>query len=114
MFKPVQEYKIAVTGTASAALAIPEIASLYARGFKPQLLFFAKSCDIVKKTGEDQFVTAATAAATSTRDAGNNIIPEGAVMGEGVLQDVTHISAISDDGASTGTLYVTVGYGEEI
>lgn len=109
-FRPVQQYKIAVTGTASTALAIALIPAALNK-YNMQAILYAKDIDIVAKLGDDTVVADATAT-SSALVAGNFTTPNGAVMIIGMEHGQTHISAISEDESSSGTLHVTVGYNE--
>lgn len=105
-FIPLQEYKIAVTGTASTSQAISEIPAILRMGREPQAQLYAKGCDIVYKFSD----TEATADATATsnkRVAGNFTIPVGAILMNTAFPNV---SAISEDETSSGTLIITIGY----
>lgn len=109
-FKPLQQYKIAVTGTASTSQAIAEYDDILTMGLEPQAVIYAKTCDIVYKFSD----ASATADATATSNklvAGNVLVPVGAIF---INMAGANLSAISEDEASTGTLFVTIGYNEDI
>lgn len=57
-FKPVQQYKIAIAGTASVAQQINELATIRALGKHPILKLAALSSHAVVKVGTDSSVTA--------------------------------------------------------
>ncbi len=108
MFKPVQQYKIAVSGTSTAAQALAETDALS----KPQALLYAKGCDVVVALGTSA-VAAADGSATSNKlVAGMFLIPEGSVMCFDLNGLDDYIRVISEDELSTGTLFVTIGQGE--
>lgn len=105
-FRPIQQYKIAVSGTASSSQAIAEYAKIQSLGIDAQAVFYAKGCDIVYKL-DDVSVTASPVATSNKLVAGNVMIAQGAIM---TNLAGGNISAIAEDGSSTGTLYVTIGY----
>lgn len=111
-FIPVQQYKIAVSGTATAGQLITEFDSPIYNAREIQATFYAKGCDVVYKMSDDSGVTADATPTSNKLVAGNTLIPAGSIM---LFSSVKkYISVISEDEASTGVLFMTIGYNEQI
>ncbi len=109
MFRPLAQYKIAVTAAASTSLALPEVATILSLGKDPQAIIYAKSADIIYKFSDATGVVADNTATSSKEAAGNILLPAGAIY---TVLAGANISAISEDGVTDGKLFVTIGYGD--
>ena len=108
-----EQYKIAVTGTATAGLAVPEILTVKNRRQQVQVEMFASGCGMVVKFGDSTVTADATPDATTKKlPKGNIQVPEGAVVVYAVPANATHVSVISDDESNTGSLWMKIGQGE--
>lgn len=110
MFTPLAQYKIPTNASAvpTANLAIPEVATILSLGRIPQAIMYAKGADIIYKFG-DSTVAADQTAPAGKEVAGNYLVAGGAVY---TVPAMGNLSAVSEDGATAGTLFVTIGYGD--
>ena len=109
--RPERTYKINITGSASTALLLSQGES------RRQYKIRAKGTDVIYKFG-DETVVASNTVTDSQYAEGNHDIADGAIELGDIKRDspseAVYISAMAEDGASTGTLFVTVGYGEKV
>lgn len=111
-FIPIQQYKIAVSGSASAAQAVLEFADPIYNAKEIQAIVYAKGCDVVLKMGDDNTVAADPTATSNKLVVKNTMYPQGAIILIGEVHK--YVSVISEDATSTGTLFMTVGFNEKI
>ena len=102
----IQQYKIAVTGTASTA----QIISLEGLSLRDglQARIFTKGTDMTFKFGGSSVVADATA--TSNKLVARNVTQaSGNTELYALSEGMTHVSVISEDETSTGTFHMTIG-----
>lgn len=113
MFRAIKEYKISVSGTPSAPLALPvPVDGGVVERSDLQYRMRAKGCDVVvlMSDGTEQ---ASASVSSSARPDRNFSIADGAIELFGDNEVKSHISVVSEDGSSSGALIVTLGVGED-
>lgn len=114
------QYKIPVGASASDPVALPELkAAKNSKTVKrAQLELYAKGCDAVVRLGGGAVVASAAVDAESLKMPDGSIqIPQGAILlyeiPDELVATATHASVIVD-GTGTGSLYMKIGYGENV
>ena len=109
IWQSLQQYYVAVTGSALTGLSIPEIQTIRDMSVQPAARVRAIGCNVNFKFGDDTVLASATVTA-SKLPVGNINIAEGAIEIFNITQSQNYISTISDDATSTGNLWVDIGY----
>lgn len=105
-----RQYKIAVSGTASAAQSLPEVTTLWGSLIPPAARVEPDGTDIVVKFGDASVVADATATANKL-GVGNFHAQNGVVELFSMQNSDTYVSVISSDEVSTGTVWICIGRG---
>lgn len=113
-FKPIKTYVIPLTTTPSTAIELSEVDTLRdtAPRVVPQLMISTVGCNALASLGGSG-VEADDTVTGDTFSGNNSPYLQNSIMIIGVRPNTdNHISAVAL--AGTGTMYVTVGYGEDV
>lgn len=111
MFVPVREYKLSVATTAPGSPQALNFTGLPKLGANCQVQLVA-TVDTVVKFGNST-VAAATTLTGGARADGNFTVPAGLPIPFAIKDDQTHVSFMSENGSATGSLFLTLGYGDD-
>lgn len=111
-FKPCKQFKTAIGTSASAAQSLDSTPYPYAGNNRTrQVRVYARTADMVVKFGDNTVSADKTVTSSAYADR-NFFVPAGALEIFDLQTNETHYSVISDDGVTTGSAWVTLGYGE--
>ena len=112
-FRPSKTYVIAMTSSASAAQALTATGLTSGDDSRMRQIQVTGDVAVIVKFGDNAVAADRTVTSNALAD-GNFYQPAGVPMLYDLTGAQTHISGILASGSTAGSLYVTVGIGEDI